>query len=258
MSTRLRDSIEAILNAHKSHGNYVYPAPELRAANMVGLLVDLHDAYRHHLGSSREALSAWIVKEFKDTGMDLQDFTVEMPQAAFDNPHNIRTCVDAFCMDYSGLGRPFTRALRSEVYAKDTWNTRDPWDSNDPSEMSRRMVAMCAPEIAAAVGRLGYPTRLRQAVLFVDPRNPMMLQWCLVLVIENTQRIVVAPDLGNPSPNGDVPVVTRPVHVSCQTINGEAPAEVEVNFSPETVRRVSSWIRPDAETHTNPTQGDIK
>ena len=225
---------------------------------MVGLLVDLHDAYRHHLGSPKEALSAWIVKEFKDTGMDLQDFTVEMTQAAFDNPHNIRTCVAAFCMDYSGLGRPSTSALRSEVYAKDTWNTRDPWDHNDPSEMSRRMVAMCAPEIAAAVGRLGYPTRLRQAILFVDPRNPMMLQWCLVLIVENTQRIVVAPDLGNPSPDGNIPVAILPTPVIHQTIHVDDHAEVEGNCSPETVRRVYAWIRPDAETPANPTPGDIK
>jgi hypothetical protein len=120
------------------------------------------------------------------------------------------------------------------------------------------MVAMCASEIAAAVGRLGYPTRLRQAVLFVDPRNPMRLQWCLVLIVENTQRIVVAPDLGNPTPNGDVPVVTCPMPVSCQTANGEATEEIDGNFSPETVRRVYAWIRPDAETPSNPIPGDIK
>lgn len=208
MSTRLRDAIEAVLDAHKSHGNFVYPTEHVRQASMVGLLVDLHDAYRAHLGSPQEALSAWIVKEFKDTGMDLQDFTVEMPQPTYDNPHNIRTCVDLFCMDYSGIGKPF--ALRSEVYSKDTWHTRDPWDLHDPVEMSRRMVAMCAPEIAAAVGRLGYPARLHKAVLFVDPRQPMSLQWCLVVIVENTQRIIVAVDLGNPTPIGVFPVVTTP------------------------------------------------
>jgi hypothetical protein len=210
MSTRLRDAIEAILDAHKSHGNFVYPAEHVRQANMVGLLVDLHDAYRAHLGSPQEALSAWIFKEFKDTGMDLGDFTVEMPHAALDNPLNIRTCVGNFCMDYSGLGKPFTSALRSEVYAKETWSPSDPWHLHDPAEMSRRMVAMCAPEVAAAVGRLGYPTRLRKAILFVDSRYSMMLQWCLVVIVENTQRITCCVDLGNPTPNGDFPVVTTP------------------------------------------------
>jgi hypothetical protein len=122
MSTRLRDSIEAILNAHKSHGNYVYPAPELRAANMVGLLVDLHDAYRH-------------------------------------------------------------------------------------SSLSRLHVAV---------------------------------------------------DLGNPSPDGNIPVAILPTPVIRQTIHVDDHAEVEVNFSPETVRRVSAGIRPDAETPANPIPGDIK
>jgi hypothetical protein len=46
--------------------------------------------------------------------------------------------------------------------------------------------------------------------------------------------------------------------VSCQTANGEATEEIDGYSSPETVRRVSAWIRPDAETHANPTPGDIK
>lgn len=210
MSTRLRDAIEAVLNAHKSHGNFVYPTNHVAQASMVGLLVDLHDAYRAHLGSPKEALSAWVFKAFKDTGMDLEDFSVEIAYAGFDNPHNIRACVDLFCMDYSGLGKPFLSALRSEVYSKGTWRTRDPWDLHDPSEASRRMVSMCAPEVAAAVSRLGYPARLRKATLFVDPRDPMSLQWCLVILVENPQRIIVDVDLGNPTPIGGFPVVTTP------------------------------------------------
>lgn len=206
MSTRLRDAIEAILGAHKSHGNFVYPTEHVRQANMVGLLVDLHDAYRVHLGSPQEALSAWIFKEFKDTGMDLQDFAVEIAQVSVTS---LREYVDVVCTHARTAGQPKC-VLRSEVYSKDTQHTRYPWDLHDPAEMSRRMVATCAPEIAAAVGRLGYPARLHKAVLFVGPRHPMLLQWCLVVIVENTQRSIVAVDLGNPLPSGDFPVVTTP------------------------------------------------
>lgn len=203
MSTRLRDSIEAILNAHKSHGNYVYPAPELRAANMVGLLVDLHDAYRHHLESPREALSAWIVKEFKDTGMDLRGLVVDIRDVSMSEDKVVESfekATDEFCSDNPHVHR-------SGVYVMSSFGA----DPKTFGESSEKMIEMCAPQIIKSTRRMSSPLAMRQAILFINTRNVDFMYGCLVVVTSPVTTIISAADLGNPKPDGEVPVVTHPI-----------------------------------------------